>query len=247
MEFSSLNLKARGSRVSLTSSISHCYLTHFHSAHFLPMFFWGGIFSMKSIGVYFLSQYGQTAKVASSIASTLEKQGPRAVLYDVSTLPNRTALVEHDGYVMCGAMYASKFKKKLRELLSRNRDILSCRPSAFVSLSLSAAGKGDQKLAAEKVARELFFQVGWEPRYLFNVAGALSYPKYGFFTRLMMKRISRKEGGPTDVNKEFELTDWNEVQKFANDFALLKTDSEFLIKPRERKAEVSNWRPSYQY
>ena len=34
-----------------------------------------------------------------------------------------------------------------------------------------------------------------------------------------MKRISAKEGGPTDMSRDHELTDWARVDTFTRDFA----------------------------
>jgi menaquinone-dependent protoporphyrinogen oxidase len=34
-----------------------------------------------------------------------------------------------------------------------------------------------------------------------------------------MKRIARKEGGPTDTSRDYEYTDWEAVDRFADAFA----------------------------
>ena len=36
----------------------------------------------------------------------------------------------------------------------------------------------------------------------------------------MMKRIARKEGAPTDTSRDYELTDWTEVERLAREFAM---------------------------
>jgi menaquinone-dependent protoporphyrinogen oxidase len=50
--------------------------------------------------------------------------------------------------------------------------------------------------------------------------GALVYRQYGFFKRLMMKKIvSDKPGGlSTDTSRDHEYTDWDQVARFAEDF-----------------------------
>ena len=48
------------------------------------------------------------------------------------------------------------------------------------------------------------------------MAGALAYTRYGFLTRFFMRRIAKKEGGPTDTSRDHELTDWGMVARFAN-------------------------------
>jgi menaquinone-dependent protoporphyrinogen oxidase len=34
-----------------------------------------------------------------------------------------------------------------------------------------------------------------------------------------MKRIARKEGAPTDTSRDYELTNWEEVDKLAREMA----------------------------
>lgn len=48
--------------------------------------------------------------------------------------------------------------------------------------------------------------------------GALRYSEYGFLTRLVMKRIAADATGDTDASRDYEYTDWDEVESFAADF-----------------------------
>jgi len=53
-----------------------------------------------------------------------------------------------------------------------------------------------------------------------QVAGALKYTQYDFFTRLLMKRIAKKEGRTTDTSRDYEYTDWNAVRQFVKEFVV---------------------------
>lgn len=50
-------------------------------------------------------------------------------------------------------------------------------------------------------------------------AGALRYPRYSWLDRTMIKMIMKMTGGETDTTKEVEYTDWQQVDRFARDFA----------------------------
>jgi menaquinone-dependent protoporphyrinogen oxidase len=50
-------------------------------------------------------------------------------------------------------------------------------------------------------------------------AGALRYPRYRWFDKVMIRFIMRMTGGETDTSKEVEYTDWNEVGQFAQEIA----------------------------
>jgi menaquinone-dependent protoporphyrinogen oxidase len=62
---------------------------------------------------------------------------------------------------------------------------------------------------------------GWSPDLVTTVGGALSYTQYPPLMRWIMKRIARKEGGPTDTTRDHELTNWQHVDDFARRFARL--------------------------
>ena len=57
------------------------------------------------------------------------------------------------------------------------------------------------------------------PARIVSVAGRLAYREYGFFIRWVMKRIAKKEGAPTDTSRDYELTNWGEVDALARDMA----------------------------
>jgi hypothetical protein len=47
----------------------------------------------------------------------------------------------------------------------------------------------------------------------------LAYREYGFFIRLVMKRIAKKEGAPPDTSRNYEMTNWEQVDKLAREMA----------------------------
>jgi menaquinone-dependent protoporphyrinogen IX oxidase len=47
----------------------------------------------------------------------------------------------------------------------------------------------------------------------------MAYTKYGFFLRWITMLVSRRKGGPTDMTRDHETTDWDAVDHFASDLA----------------------------
>ena len=45
----------------------------------------------------------------------------------------------------------------------------------------------------------------------------IDYPKYNFFDKHMVRLIMYFSGGPTDLSKSYEFTDWKEVDRFADE------------------------------
>jgi menaquinone-dependent protoporphyrinogen oxidase len=58
----------------------------------------------------------------------------------------------------------------------------------------------------------------WKPRHVILAAGALHYTRYGVFTRWMMRKIAAAHAGPTDTSRDYELTNWSELERDANAF-----------------------------
>jgi menaquinone-dependent protoporphyrinogen oxidase len=58
---------------------------------------------------------------------------------------------------------------------------------------------------------------GLDPDVVGLFAGALAYRRYGWFKRHLMRSIARRQGGDTDMTRDFEYTDWDAVTEFAAD------------------------------
>ena len=50
-------------------------------------------------------------------------------------------------------------------------------------------------------------------------AGALRYPRYSWYDRVMIRLIMKMTGGETDTSKEVVYTDWKQVANFAREVA----------------------------
>jgi menaquinone-dependent protoporphyrinogen oxidase len=61
-------------------------------------------------------------------------------------------------------------------------------------------------------------ETGWHPTRVLAVAGALTYSKYNFLLRFIMKRIARRAGASTDTSRDHEFTDWAAVDRALTDF-----------------------------
>ena len=71
---------------------------------------------------------------------------------------------------------------------------------------------------AKKYIADFLRETGWQPMMTGSIAGAMAYTKYSPIMRWMIKRISRKEGGPADTTRDYEYTDWEQVRRLADRF-----------------------------
>lgn len=174
---------------------------------------------MKRIAVLYDTTEGQTAKIAQQVAETVKNAGHDVTVAEVRKLPSDMQLDSFDGVILGGSIHVGKHSPAVVESVKENRRLLETIPSAFFSVSLSAAGKTErQQQNARRCLDEFLSETEWTPQLTTTFAGALLYRDYGFFKRLMMKWIAKQEGGDTDTSRNYEYTDWKRVDEFTQEF-----------------------------
>jgi menaquinone-dependent protoporphyrinogen oxidase len=124
------------------------------------------------------------------------------------------------GALVGASIHMQKHQPYARHFVARHAADLNRIPSAFFSVSRSAASaKPAEVKAAQAIADAFPSAHGWRPAIVTSVARTLAYTKYGFLTRFLMKTIARKEGAPTDTSRDYELTDWKQVDLLAEQVA----------------------------
>ena len=173
------------------------------------------------VPVLFASSEGQTALIAIRLAAVLHAHGLDTQAIDVST-PEAESIdwSRVRGALVGASIHAGKHQKSAARFVHAHAADLNRVPSAFFSVSLAAASKNPQEVAeAERLARAFPASHGWKPLLVLSVAGRLAYLEYNFFIRFVMKRIAKKEGGPTDTSRDHELTNWEDVERLGREMA----------------------------
>ena len=172
---------------------------------------------MKLLIVY-VSREGQTEKIAGRIAEFATRMGVNAKVHDAAKFPS-DSIRNCDAVIFGAPVYFGRHPKAAVRFIASHRDQLQKLPTAFFSVSLSGAGKAPrQQKNAQRCIGEFLDRTAWEPRLCQSIAGALLYRKYGFFKRSLMKWVVSREGGDTDTSQDYEYTDWEQVQRFAESF-----------------------------
>ena len=198
---------------------------------------------MKRILIIYGTSHGQTLKIANYIADMIRIQGWSVDLADTDSI-NVIHLDEYSAFIAGASVQASGFQRKFRKFVKSNSAALSTKPSAFFSVCLGILQSDDSKvqLAERKIVDDFFREADWKPNIWTIFAGALPYTKYGWFTRQIMKRISRKAGGDTDTSRDFEYTNWNDVRHFVSKF--LSSLNELKYGHDKRSGSTREWTAS---
>jgi|SRR5438105_4028180 len=177
---------------------------------------------MAHILVVFGTTDGQTARIARHVVGVLRAQRHRVTLVDARELGGQVSFGGIDGAIVAASVRMGKFQRKVVEFARAHRARLNMLPNAFLAVSLSASH--DTASARREVAKTLarfVAESGWSPALAVPVAGALQYSKYPFFTKLVIRLISKMAGGDTDPSRDYEYTDWNALEEFARRFGAL--------------------------
>ncbi|HEX7831005.1 MAG TPA: flavodoxin domain-containing protein [Thermoanaerobaculia bacterium] len=168
------------------------------------------------IALIYASRHGHVRAIAEHLASVAAVRRVDCVMIDVKQA-RLDVLDDYDAALIAGSVHFGRHAGPLRRFVTRNLSRLSSMPSAFVSVSGSAASLEGRVQAEEYI--DAFVRVTrWTPDLRVSVAGAVLYTKYGFLTRLMMKFASRTAGRDTDTTRDVVYTNWIEVEQFMHTF-----------------------------
>jgi menaquinone-dependent protoporphyrinogen oxidase len=171
---------------------------------------------MNQLPVFYATTEGHTRLIAEKISAVLREQGFQSEAVHLSSRqpsPDWPTIV---GAVVGASLHAGRHQPEAQTFVRCEAASLNARPTAFFSVSLSAASRNASEVAAARdIAARFVRAANWQPRRIACIAGKLAYTQYGFFTRWMMRRIAEREGGPTDTSRDHDLTDWTAVREFA--------------------------------
>ena len=173
------------------------------------------------VPVLFASTEGQTALIAIRLAAVLHEHGLDSQAIDVSTPDAETIDWSRVRGVLVGAsLHMGRHQRSAARFVQHHANDLNAVPSVFFSVSLAAASKNPQEVGeAGRIARAFPADHGWKPTFVLSVAGRLAYREYNVFVRFLIKRIAKKEGGPTDTSRDHEHTDRDQVERLAREMA----------------------------
>jgi menaquinone-dependent protoporphyrinogen oxidase len=174
---------------------------------------------MPHIVIAYDTTEGQTRNIAQRMADAVACAGHQVELNDVRKLPSGFSVKQFDAAIVGASIHLGKHSKRFTEFVALHQTDLDNIPSAFFSVSLSAAGpEGEKKKEAEKFVTDLLEQTDWHPKMTATFAGGLLYREYWFLKRWMMKKIAKDGGKDTDTSKNHVYTDWDAVDQFVVDF-----------------------------
>jgi menaquinone-dependent protoporphyrinogen oxidase len=175
-------------------------------------------YRMKLLIVYGTSE-GHTASIANFMADVAEKKGLEVELLDSSTLTKPLTNKAWDAVIVGGSVHQVTHQMSLRAFVQNNLNLLKQRPSAFFSVSLSAAVKDDMhQEEARGYATSFLEDVAWQPLETAWFAGAIKHGEYDYFKEMVLRLLARQLGGDMVKASDVSYTDWQQVKMFVEGF-----------------------------
>ena len=175
---------------------------------------------MARILIAYATKEGHTAIIAERLRATLVARGHDVRLERVGKQPI-TVSSETDAVIVGGSIHVGKHLPELAAFAKQNRDRLAALPSALVTVCLAAVDDTPEAVAeTDKYVQQFMAETGWQPAHTIAFAGRLAWTQYDFFTRLIMKLITRQHGlTDQDTSRDYDYTDYEAVRRFAEAFA----------------------------
>ncbi|MGZ0722988.1 menaquinone-dependent protoporphyrinogen IX dehydrogenase [Kluyvera cryocrescens] len=174
---------------------------------------------MKTL-MLFSTRDGQTREIAAYLCSQLNELGADTAMIDL----NRTDDIEwqlYDRVIIGASIRYGHFHPTLDRFVKKHAAVLQSMPSAFFSVNLVARKPEKRSPQTNSYTRKFLLRSPWQPDSCAVFAGALRYPRYGWFDRFMIRLIMKMTGGETDTRKEVVYTDWEQVAGFAREIVQL--------------------------
>lgn len=163
---------------------------------------------MKTLILY-SSHDGQTKKISEFLTALLDGE------VVVDTLREDYVIDDFERVIIGASIRYGHFSKTLDRFVIKNRLHLEQKSTAFFGVNLTARKEGKDNPETNVYVRKFLQRTKWQPNLAAVFAGALFYPRYKWFDRVMIQFIMKITGGETDTTKEIEYTDWEKVKQFA--------------------------------
>ena len=161
---------------------------------------------------------GHTRKIANHVKNFLGSIGHTSVTFECGSTEESPKVNSFDAIVVAGSVHQEAHQPYLIKFVEENIDALNSKPSAFVSVSLSASLK-DGKEAARKYVDDFTNVTDWKPEHVHMAGGAIRFLEYDFFKKLTVQHIVlHGHPMPESTAGNPEYTDWEALDNFLEAF-----------------------------
>lgn len=173
--------------------------------------------------VLYATTEGQTRKVAQAAADRLAGLG-HAVERIAAADAGGIDLGRFDRAILAGSLHAGRYQPELVAFATARHAELARLPTAFLSVSLSAASaEAEDREGLESCVARFVSDTGWTPGTVEHVAGAFRFGQYDFLKAWAMRWMERRRDPGARPGADREYTDWVALDRFIDRWAASAT------------------------
>ena len=170
---------------------------------------------------------GQTRKIAEWTATHVRERGHQDELRDSAALASGSDLETFHAFIVAASVHQQQHQETITGFVIAHRELLNVKPSAFISVSLSAV-LDEEQTEAQRYVDSFVSVTGWRPRMTLLLGGALRFTEYDYFQEQIVKFIVLKAGSPPSTRRDYEFTDWKALAGFVDRFLETVAHSEAI-------------------
>ncbi len=166
--------------------------------------------------IIFGTTEGQTRKIAERMETQVRERGHEVELLDASKNSSSIKFEEFGAFIVAASVHQKHHQTSITDFAFAHHELLNGKPSALVSVSLSAALEGHGP-DAQSYVDSFVLATKWQPAATLLIGGAVRYTEYDFFQEQFVKFVVMKGGG-ADTEGDHEFTDWEALAEFVDGF-----------------------------
>jgi menaquinone-dependent protoporphyrinogen oxidase len=160
---------------------------------------------------------GQTRKIAERAGVHAQERRHDVEIHDSASLAPAFDLAGFDAVIVAASVHQERHQESISDFVVAHREQMNSKPTAFISVSLSAVLDYAKDEAQTYVDRFLA-ATHWQPQDTLLLGGAVRGSDYDYFQRQIIKFIVMKRGEIADTTRDYEFTDWNALAGFVDNF-----------------------------
>ena len=156
---------------------------------------------------------GHTLEICKRLEKIIVQEGHQVALQELAEGTD-VDLEAYDRTVIGASVRYGKHRPAVARFINQNVDKLEASSSAFFSVNAVARKPEKRDAQTNPYVKKFFRGITWKPSLVAIFGGEISYPKYRFWDKTMIRLIMWMTKGPTDPNSTFDFTNWDEVEAF---------------------------------
>ena len=162
---------------------------------------------------------GQTRKIAERAGMRVRDHGHNVQIHDSASLAPTPDVGAFHAIIVAASVHQGCHQEAVSDFVIEHREQMNSKPTAFISVSLSAVLEHAKDEARTYV--DCFeATTHWQPQKILLLGGALRASAYDYFQQQIIKFIVLKRGETLDLERDYEFTDWGVLAGFIYEFLI---------------------------